>query len=90
MRGAVVGARQQEASLISAGQLSIGDYVATNVHLVSQRGLGDAMRSNYSDSAPVAGLLGGDILSKNNAIIDVGDKALYLRRASPEAAATKP
>lgn len=87
MRGGVVGTRRQEASLISAEHLAIGDYTATNVHLVSQLGLGDALRSNYSETAPVAGLLGGDILSKHNAIIDVGNKALYLRRTAPGAAA---
>ena len=82
MSGGVVGTRPQEASLINAAQLSIGDYVATNVHLVSQLGLGASLHSNYGEAAPIAGLLGGDILSKNNAIIDIGNKTLYLKRPS--------
>ena len=59
--------------------LNIGSYVATGVHLVSEGGMHNALHTNFDESAPVVGLLGGDILRRQNALIDVGNKALYLK-----------
>ena len=86
MRAGIIETRAQEASLVITDSLTIGSYVATGVHLVSQPNLHRALNTRFEENAPVVGLLGGDILRRQNAIIDIGNKALYLK---PPAGASK-
>ncbi len=83
IRGGVIETRAQESALVLTDTLTIGSYVATGVHLVSEEGLHRALHTNFDESAPMAGLLGGDILRRQNALIDVGNKALYLKPPTP-------
>ncbi len=78
----VVATRAQRSSLADIDSFRIGDYVATNAHIVSQPGISSFLKTNYNDSSPLAGCIGGDILAKHNAIIDVGNHALYLKHSA--------
>ncbi len=88
MKGGVVATRSREMQLIMTDSLTIGSYTATGVHLVSEAGLQSSMSMSPDAAVPLGGLLGGDILARNNAMIDIGNQALYLK--APGAATTKP
>jgi hypothetical protein len=87
--GGTIGYRPVEEFLLKADSLQIGSYVATNVHMTSseetQRPL-DLVKSS-PDEAPLIGLLGGDILAANAAMIDIGNHNLYLKHPGAGAAA---
>ena len=82
LRGGLIGTQPQEAGLVSLNSLQIGDFLATNVHMTTTpQSLTEFVGQNdHSNDGPILGLLGGDTLTANNAVIDIGNKALYLRR----------
>ena len=88
LRGGLIGTRPQEAGLVSLNSLQIGDFLATNVHMTTtpQSLTGFVDRNDHSNDESILGLLGGDTLAANNAVIDVGNKALYLKRPGGGAA----
>ena len=88
MKGGVVATRAREMGMVMTNSLSIGSYTATGVHLVSEAGLQSSMGISSEAAVPLGGLLGGDILARNNAMIDIGNQALYLK--PPGAATNKP
>ena len=79
MQAGVIETHAEEIALVLTDSLTIGGYTATGVHLLSEPGMHTALHTNFSESAPVVGLLGGDIMRRHNALIDVGHKALYLK-----------
>ncbi len=82
MTGSVVATREREMQLITTDSLSIGSYTATGDHLVSQEGLQSSMGMDPNAAVPLGGLLGGDVLARHNALIDIGNQALYLKPPS--------
>jgi hypothetical protein len=78
---AVIGYLPDVVSVSTLDTLSIGDYTATKVPCMSTAGLGRQipLQKTKPGDAPLAGLLGGDTLSNNNAIIDIGNHNLYLK-----------
>lgn len=80
MRGHVLGYTSRQMSRVLTDSLRIGSYLATEVHLSSRPELSSAFKTPSSDTGPpVIGLLGGDILAKNAAMIDIGNHNLYLK-----------
>lgn len=82
MHGGIIETRSEETALVLTDSLAIGSYVATGVHLVSEPGAARVLHTDFNDSAPVVGFLGGDILRRQNALIDIGSKSLYLKPPS--------
>ena len=64
--------------------MGIGKYVAPTIHMVSTPQTFTAFGGPHDESkeGAIAGLLGGDALAANNAVVDVGNKVLYLRAGS--------
>ena len=88
MHGSVMGFLPARQYLVKADTLQIGGYVASGVHLVSNEGLHRAFISykTAADLPPIVGLLGGDILGTNGAMIDIGNHNLYLKHPGGSAA----
>ena len=80
MRGGLVGNDPAHLEEARVKTLQIGDYTASDVCMTMnehlQRDLGGARQA---DGLPIVGLLGGDTLGFNGAVIDVGEHALYLK-----------
>ena len=60
-------------------ELTIGNFKLANAEVVLAHVSGDILLSK-STAESNAGVLGEDYLSTNFAVIDMGGKALYLRR----------
>ena len=88
-RAGLIGTDALPVGLVELGQLQIGGYTLTDVHMIATaQSLAGFDRHNDA-SIPIVGLLGGDLLAKNGAIIDIGNKALYLKRTSTESSAPR-
>ena len=87
-RSNLIGRAPSPVSLVDLDHLQIGDYVAKDVHLTATaQSLAEfAGRGDRSPDEPVIGLLGGDLLARHGAIIDIGNRALYLRANTAPAA----
>ena len=81
LRGGLIGTEAEQAGLVDLNQLQIGGYTATGVHMTATRESLAAFGGGQDRSAggPIVGLLGGDILASNGAVIDMGTRALYLK-----------
>ena len=83
VRSGLMGTEARQAGLVNLDQLQIGDYTATGVHMTTtSQSLAMFDRSHDSQGGgPIVGLLGGDTLASNGAVVDIGNKALFLRHA---------
>ena len=91
IRTGLIGTEAVPVGLVDLDQLQIGGYAATGVHMIATtQSLVAFSRRDDPSAAPIVGLLGGDLLAKNGAIIDIGNKALYLKRADTPAPKSKP
>ena len=81
LRAGIVGYIPSAEYAIKANTLQIGNYVASNLHLLSNAKLKEplALAKVPANEAPVVGLLGGNTLCDNGAIIDIGNHYLYLK-----------
>ena len=83
VRSGLLAASTEQVSLVDLDRLQIGGYTATGVHLTataqSLKAFGGA-RDNAPDQ-PILGLLGGDILASNRAVVDFGGRMLYLKHS---------
>ncbi|MBE7213097.1 MAG: aspartyl protease family protein [Gluconacetobacter diazotrophicus] len=81
VRGGLLASSTEEVSLVDLDRLQIGGYTATGVHMTatarSLQAFGGA-HDNAPDQ-PILGLLGGDILASNRAVVDLGGRMLYLK-----------
>ncbi len=81
VRSGLLAASAEKLSLVDLDRLQIGGYTATEIHLTataqSLKAFGGA-RDNAPDQ-PILGLLGGDILASNSAVVDIGGRMLYLK-----------
>jgi hypothetical protein len=89
-RAGVIGYHPEVESLVTLDTLPIGDYTASTVHCLSSASLRRplALSKAKPGDAPLAGLLGGDTLAANGAMIDIGNHALYLKHAGASGPAT--
>ena len=80
--GGLIGTHGGEIGLLRIDNLKIGDYTAVNSQTVTLPGLAGVMERKQGTvaNAPLLGLLGGNFLAANGAMVDVGDRALYLKR----------
>ena len=90
MGGGIIGTHAQRMGLSQLPSLRIGDFRSGSVYITAQPGLRTSLGSKESSSseAPMLGLLGGDFLARNNALVDVGEHALYLKGSDPTGAAS--
>ena len=90
LRSGLIGTESQQAALVDLDHLQIGAYTATNVHMttVPQSLAAFGGPHDSRNGSPIIGLLGGDTLALNGAVIDIGNRALFLKHPS-DAAATK-
>ena len=81
LRGGLIGKEAGQVSLVDSDRLQIGSYTATDVHMTatSQSLAAFAGRNDRSPDEPIVGLLGGDLLARHGAIIDMGNRVLYLK-----------
>ncbi len=81
LRGSLIGKEAERVGLVDLDRLQIGDYTATGVHMITTPQSLAAFGGRHDDltGGPIVGLLGGDILATNGAVIDMGSKALYLK-----------
>ncbi len=79
--GGLIGTEAQQVGLVDLDHLQIGDYTATGVHMTTTSQSLAAFGGRHDNLAggPIVGLLGGDVLANNGAVIDIGNKALYLK-----------
>lgn len=86
--GGLIATDSRKAGLVDLDQMQIGDYTVTNVHMTATtQSLADFDRSPASRILePIVGLLGGDTLAGNNAVVDIGNKALYLKHSGGKVA----
>ncbi len=89
MRSGLIGTQPQKVGLVELERLQIGNYTVTGVQMTttSQSLARFGGRHDTATDAPIIGLLGGDVLANNEAVIDIGNKALYLKH--PEGKASK-
>ena len=80
-RGGLIGTSSVQAGLVDLDRLQIGDYMATGIHMTATPQSLSAFERGRDGSSggPIVGLLGGDILADNRAVIDLGNRALYLK-----------
>lgn len=71
----------EPVSLVDLDRLQIGGYLARNVHMIATVQSLEAFggHAGHSSDEPIVGLLGGDMLAHQGAIIDIANKALYLK-----------
>ena len=84
VRGGLIGTQAGQVGLVDLDRLQIGGYLATGVHMTttSESMAAFGGRNDRSTDGPIVGLLGGDILGRNGAVVDIGNKALYLKAAT--------
>ena len=81
VRNGMLAASAEKLSLVDLDHLQIGGYTATETHLTATAQSLKAFegaRDNAPDQ-PILGLLGGDILASNRAVVDIGSRMLYLK-----------
>jgi hypothetical protein len=81
MKAAIIGYVPKEVKFVRADTLQIGSYVATGVHPLGHPDMIHNMKLAKAAEAgpPIAGILGGDVLANNAAMIDIGNHNLYLK-----------
>ncbi len=82
VRSGLIGMESLQAGLVDLDHLQIGNYRATGVHMTTtaQSLAAFGGKHDHSTGNPIIGLLGGDILASNGAVIDMGNRLLYLKR----------
>ena len=84
VRGGMLATSAEKVSLVELDRLQIGGYTATGVHMTatshSLKAFGGA--HDHAPDEPILGLLGGDILASNRAVVDLGSRTLYLKHPS--------
>jgi predicted aspartyl protease len=84
---AAVNLKQRGVQLARIKKLSVGtiDILGKEVGVIDLQGLiHGGLLQGSQNAAPVAGLLGAEILKRHHGIIDFGTRTLYLRPAPPE------
>ncbi len=78
----LIGSRGKESAILTIDGMRIGDYVAPTAHMITAEEPFAKFESAHASlhDGVIAGLLGPDVLADNLAIVDVGNKALYLKR----------
>ncbi len=82
MTSSLIGQHDVSTGFLKVDSIRIGDYTAGTSQAFVRTGLSAAMTDRRHASvtdAPILGLLGGNFLSHNSAIIDVGNHGLYLK-----------
>ena len=83
VRSGLLATSTEKVSLVDLDRVQIGGYTATGIHLTataqSLKAFGGA-HDNAPDE-PILGLLGGDILANNGAVVDFGSRMLYLKHS---------
>ena len=91
LRSGLIGTQVRQAGLVDLDHLQIGDYTATNLRMTattqSLAAFGGPQDS--STGGPIVGLLGGDTLASNGAVVDIGNKALYLKHVPSKASKSR-
>ena len=82
-RGGLVGTRAQDTGLVTVAGMKVGDYTVPNIHMITtpQSFAQFGGPHDESQEGAIVGLFGCDALAANAAVVDVGNKALYLKRA---------
>ena len=80
-KSGLIGMAAKDSGIITIEGLRIGSYVAPTVHTIAteQSFTMFAPAHDESHDGVIAGLLGPDLLAANGGIVDVGNKALYLK-----------
>ena len=80
-RGGLIGTEASQAGLVDLDHLQIGGYTVTGAHMTTtpQSLAAFGGSRGHSSDAPIVGLLGGDTLANNRAVIDLGSQALFLK-----------
>ncbi len=81
-RGGLVGTRAEDTGLVTILGMQVGNYVVPSVHVLSTpQSFAQFGGSNdqLKDGA-IVGLFGCDALAANSAVVDIGNKVLYLKR----------
>ena len=88
VRGGLIGTNAVQAGLVDLDRLQIGDYTATGVHMTTTAQSLAAFGGPNSrrTDVPIVGLLGGDTLATNGAVVDIGNRVLYLKHPPLKAA----
>ena len=83
VRSGMLATSTEKVSLVDLDQLQIGGYTAKGIHMTataqSLKAFGGA-HDNAPDQ-PILGLLGGDVLANNRAVVDFGSRMLYLKHS---------
>ena len=83
LSGGLVGMQAERMALLDSHDIAIGNFQISS-YLMARSGVARVFESlGRNGGPPILGLLGGDLLAKNGAIIDIGGSALYLKRTAP-------
>ena len=84
LRGGLVGTRAQDSGLVTVFGMKVGNYVVPSIHMISTPQSFTQFGGPHDESqdGAIVGLLGCDALAANGAVVDIGNKVLYLKRAS--------
>ena len=82
-RSNLIGKDPEPVSLVDVDRLQIGGYAVRDAHMTATaQSLAEfAGHGDRSLDEPILGLLGGDLLARNGAIIDIGNQAIYFKPA---------
>ena len=86
VRGGLIGTQREQVGMVDLDHLQIGGYTVNGVHMTTTAQSLAAFGGSrgYSTDVPVIGLLGGDTLASNHAVIDIGSQTLFLKHAGTE------
>ena len=82
MKAGVIGTRGEEVALADTRTLHIGAYTLGSTYLMASPRAAEVFDPAAGAGTPLLGFLGGDVLAKNSAFIDIGEQALYLKHSS--------
>ncbi len=87
MRGGLIGMSASQTGFAKLSTLQIGDYTVNNIQMTTTAQSLAAFGGPHDKGSggPIVGLFGGDALANNSAVIDIGDKVLYLKPAQGKA-----
>ncbi len=82
LRGGLAGTRAEDTGLVTVNGMQIGNYTVPSIHLITtpQSFASFGGPHDEAQDGAIVGLFGSDALAANGAIVDVGNKALYLKR----------
>jgi hypothetical protein len=83
LQSARINLADDDVEVAQIRKLSVGvvDIVDRNIGVTDLEGV---LHNSLNNSPPVVGLLGGEILHRNRAIIDFGTRTLYLRKEADD------